>query len=94
MRAVQAFLDDHDTGQPVLVLQLARAIEEDIKELAVAVPRAARVSKTLRPLADVEREHIEFVVSQVKRRSDAARILGVPVSTLYRILAKYRGEPR
>lgn len=46
----------------------------------------------LRPLAEVEREHVLGVVRVASSMKEASAILGVPVSSLYRLVKSYQGK--
>lgn len=52
-----------------------------------------RQAELVRPLADVEREHIEFAVTMVGDISRTAELLGIGKATLYRKLAEYAKLP-
>ena len=80
-------------------LRVANAAKRDIEALEARIvflqPDERIVSK-MRPLAVVEKEHILGVVSETKSIAEAARVLDVPLATLYRRLSEYgerRGRP-
>ena len=64
----------------------------DLPIRAVRVERraASNGSGVLRPLADLERDHIRFVLEQVNwHQGRAAGILGISSKTLYRKIREY-----
>lgn len=55
-----------------------------------AAPAARHTGQSLRPLADVEKEHVLSVYRQLaQNKSQAAKILGLGLNTLRRKLASY-----
>jgi DNA-binding NtrC family response regulator len=79
---------------------LARGSAIDLEhlpeELASArpPPTQAQPSRALRPLADVEREHVLRVLEACGGSPlEAARVLGIGRSTLWRKMRAYDGEP-
>jgi two-component system response regulator HydG len=68
----------------------ARAIDGDDLPDDVAAPRHAPVSGPLRPLAEIERDHVLRVLDACGgSQTDAARILGIARNTLWRKLKGY-----
>lgn len=76
-------------------LRIAKAAQDEIVALhhrLNAIDPATRALVAFRPLAEVEREHIEGVVRQVENVAEAAKILGIGPATLYRRLKRWREE--
>jgi DNA-binding NtrC family response regulator len=75
---------------------LARGSRVDVEDLPEEIRRspaqgAATVPESLRPLAEVEREHILGVLDAVGgNRKQAANLLGIGSATLFRKLKEYR----
>jgi DNA-binding NtrC family response regulator len=68
----------------------ARPIDGDDLPDDVAAPRHAPVSGPLRPLAEIERDHVLRVLDACGgSQTDAARILGIARNTLWRKLKGY-----
>jgi two-component system response regulator HydG len=60
---------------------------------APAAPAPAGTAPVLRPLAEVEREHVLAVVRACRQnQAEAARVLGIGRNTLWRKLETYRRQ--
>jgi len=79
------------------VRRLAHAVAREIDALrayVAAMDPAVQAVRSIRPLAEVEREHIENAVRVTRSAAAAARLLKISPATIYRKLGEYEAARR
>jgi hypothetical protein len=77
--------------------RLAHAVARELEELRVyisVIDPAVQAIRTIRPLAEVEQEHIEHAVRVTRSAAAAARLLKISPATIYRKLGEYEAARR
>lgn len=107
MTFLRTLSEEFDDGTPSIALRVMRAAIADMEDLEGRMARRLAELETrevapapvvvptedVRPLADVEREHILRVVRLTRNKAEAASRLGISNATLHRRLSLFAANP-